>query len=815
MRILLITQEPPLKPKQVATGNSVRTAQLVDALAAADHEIEQAWLSKESGISGRSSPQASFRNHDELHSILMKTGPDAILVSYWELLGLLPHDLDIPVILDFVAPRPLEELYDGAESVQFNMRRLHINLDRCDLVLVGNERQSHLMIYTLIDAGFDLRENLPLLVIPPGAAVVNSCRTDPGGAGWRLVTGGVNWPWRNDTAYSHELDSISADESFPVQVTSFGGTYRHHQEEPQASSTSEEGNLFLSGTEHRDLAPYEEYSQYLSNSAHIGVELAEWNIERAYSQSYRSLEFLRHGLPVLCNDYLSIARLVRKYDAGWIVSEPGQLAEIMGGIVTDPAAWKQKSLNAHKLVESEFEPGQSVRPLIEWLKSPSVRPRIQRQPLADDVEPVLGVPPLKTRLVNQFKLVRKVIYGKWCGKPVDPALIIVTRGDLFPADHGAAVRTIATARGLAAQGMSVAIVTDDRRKWYRVTGESVTEEKYPLWTRLLALPGALTKLLHFSKDMPFSDSFLYLPLTDGSFYWRTVAVMARTGARLLQAEFPAYSKPCIEIRKRIKCRVILVEHNVEYDRLKNQVPELLDRQYENLKSIEIKLCNESDAVVCVSENDRQKLAEDGVAAHRLHTIPHGVDLSQYDLPAVGDIRQKFSISQHDPILVFHGTFSYPPNLNALKTLAEIVLPGLEERGVRAHVLAIGRSPPAVSPHQRIHLTGSVSEIGPWLKAGDLAVVPLTDGGGTRMKIMDCFAAGLPVITTSKGIEGIPAVPGQHALILDDWDGFIDGIISLLGNADQHRAMAQEGRTLAESMDWETIAQKYMTIYGGL
>ena len=260
------------------------------------------------------------------------------------------------------------------------------------------------------------------------------------------------------------------------------------------------------------------------------------------------------------------------------------------------------------------------------------------------------------------------------------------------------------------------------------------------------------------------------------------------------------------------CKVVLVEHNVEYERIRSQVSELQDRQYDNLRLIEISLCNDSDAVVCVSENDRQKLAEDGVDPERLHTISHGVDLKLYDTEAVTDVRERFDIGKSDPILVYHGIFSYPPNQQALKTFAEILLPGLEARGINAHVLAVGKHPPPLSPHERIHLTGVVEEVAPWLKACDLAVIPLSDGGGTRMKIIDCFAARLPVISTSKGIEGIPVIEGQHALIIDEWEAFIEGIARLWKNPELSGTLAANGRKLADSLDWNNAAKKYAAIY---
>jgi glycosyltransferase involved in cell wall biosynthesis len=261
--------------------------------------------------------------------------------------------------------------------------------------------------------------------------------------------------------------------------------------------------------------------------------------------------------------------------------------------------------------------------------------------------------------------------------------------------------------------------------------------------------------------------------------------------------------------------VVLVEHNVEYDRIRAQVPQLSPEQYENLKAIEIDLCNRSDAVVCVSANDRQKLAEDGVHPDLLHTVPHGVNLEPFDSPEVVDVRTRFGIPDQCPLLVYHGTYSYPPNREALQIFAEILLPGLEQKGLNCHLLAIGKDPPPSAPHPRIHLTGSVDQLAPWLKAADLSVVPLVDGGGTRMKIIDCFAASLPVVSTSKGIEGIPVEPGKQAIVLDDWDPFMSAIVDLWNNPEEASKLAGAGRALADHLDWDAAARKYLSIYSAL
>ena len=811
MKILLITQEPPLQRGEVVSGNAVRSEQLRTALESDGHQVVQTWL--RSADSAGKTDGMTFRSHDELQGILLREAPGAVIVAYWELLSLLPFDCPMPVVLDYVAPRSLEELYESPQSVKASLRRLKINLQKCDLLLVGNELQKHLMVNTLLEAGFDLRESDPVSVVPLGAELAKAPESSPKQDGWTLVSGGVTWPWRDPGSFHSELETFARQYESRVSLVHFGGGYRWH---PSGTGPAEDvAGVDDSIVQFRALETYSNFSEFLTRHAHIGIELAEKNIEREYSQSFRSLEFLRHGLPLLCNRYLPIAALVEEYDAGWLIDRPAELNSVLSHIISNAGEWAEKSANARRLVSEVLQPSRSVEPLLYWLRDPHKAVRLEPATISRESTPILGIPPLTKRISRQLGLIRTVFLGRLFGQERGPGIVFVTRGDLFPPDHGAAVRTIESARALARSAMPVGIVTDDRKNWFEVTTEGIRTQKYPLWTRLLSLPGPLTKLLHFSKDLPYSNSFLYLPLTDGSFFWRTLFVGRKLHAGVLQAEFPAYALPCIKACETLDCRVVLVQHNVEYARIKAQVQELTDAQYENLREIEIDLCNRSDAVVCVSENDRQRLAEDGVHPDLLHTVPHGVNLSEFDSSDPVDVRNRFAIPGSSPLLVYHGTFSYPPNQEALRIFAEILLPGLEKRGLDCHLLAVGRNPPAASPHPRIHLTGSVERVAPWLKSADLSVVPLVDGGGTRMKIIDCFAARLPVISTSKGIEGIPVDPGKHALVLDDWDEVISAIVELWNDPSRSAALARQGRALADSLDWDAAAQIYRSIYASL
>jgi glycosyltransferase involved in cell wall biosynthesis len=84
-----------------------------------------------------------------------------------------------------------------------------------------------------------------------------------------------------------------------------------------------------------------------------------------------------------------------------------------------------------------------------------------------------------------------------------------------------------------------------------------------------------------------------------------------------------------------------------------------------------------------------------------------------------------------------------------------------------------------------------------------------------MKIIDCFAAGVGVVSTRKGIEGIPVEPGRHALVVDDWDEMIDAITDLLRDDVRRTQLADAGVELAGTLDWSAVGRKFRELYAKL
>ena len=128
------------------------------------------------------------------------------------------------------------------------------------------------------------------------------------------------------------------------------------------------------------------------------------------------------------------------------------------------------------------------------------------------------------------------------------------------------------------------------------------------------------------------------------------------------------------------------------------------------------------------------------------------------------------------------------------------------------MLAVGAHPPLESVHPDVIFTGAVDAVAPYLKAAAVAVVPLQQGGGTRMKILDYFAASVPVVSTSKGVEGMGLTDGEQALIRDSYEDIAEAVALLLSDSARSRQLAESGRRFVQQFDWSNVATAHLRLY---
>ena len=238
----------------------------------------------------------------------------------------------------------------------------------------------------------------------------------------------------------------------------------------------------------------------------------------------------------------------------------------------------------------------------------------------------------------------------------------------------------------------------------------------------------------------------------------------------------------------------------------------LEREARLIRRIERDVAAHASLVMAVSQQESKYYSELG--ANRVEVIPNGVDCGYYESLPVG--RQ----TPAAPIVLFVGGLSWAPNVAAVDYLATVTLPVLRQRYPQATVRIVGRGDSdairALAALPGVEVTGSVPDVRPHLEQASVVAVALESGGGTRLKILEAFAAGVPVVSTPVGSEGIAAEHGRH-LIVAPRDRFAEEIAALLDQPAAGARLAAEARRLAASVyDWGVVGrQAAKSIWGGV
>ena len=391
-------------------------------------------------------------------------------------------------------------------------------------------------------------------------------------------------------------------------------------------------------------------------------------------------------------------------------------------------------------------------------------------------------------------------------------IALVTRGDIFPPFHGAAAKIVSTARNLSLIDNRVFIVSENRLRYHEFLDGRLIHHSYPQWLRhALHFPQMVKFILMRVVGVPDVDCLLYQALFDLNFWLRVLYIALSRRIDVLEAEFPGYVLPCLIARLVRRCHTCLVQHNVEYLRIADS-SELTERAQRNLKWIERFLCIHVGQIITVSEKDRRDLIEIGIPPDKIQTIPHGVDLGSYARISPGEIRERYGIDPDEILLFFHGILSYQPNREAARAIAEIILPALGRMGYRVKAIIAGRFPPREISHPDLIYTGAIGDLQQHIKAADIAVVPLLGGGGIRMKILEYFAAEVPVVATAKGAEGIETGPQEGMVVVDDMDRFIEALVDLIEDKAKRRQIGKKGYLFVSDLDWITLCLHYIDLF---
>ena len=271
--------------------------------------------------------------------------------------------------------------------------------------------------------------------------------------------------------------------------------------------------------------------------------------------------------------------------------------------------------------------------------------------------------------------------------------------------------------------------------------------------------------------------------------------------------------PLAELFRREKSKPwVMMGHNVEtviWQRLEETEANPIKRWYIRRQRLKMDrferwVFSAANQTICVSHTDAalaQRMANNRCS---VGVVENGVDTTA--------IRSNTEPRQPATIL-FLGMLGYRPNQDAVKSLLDTIFPTVRRAIPNAQLQIVGSQPPAWMSTRIAEVEGAVLHADvdstlPYLQQSTVMAVPLRIGGGSRLKILEAAAAGLPCVSTRVGMEGLELIPDKHLLVVNSNDELASRLIQAIKQPERMRSLATAAReVVVAKYDWDILAEK--------
>lgn len=363
--------------------------------------------------------------------------------------------------------------------------------------------------------------------------------------------------------------------------------------------------------------------------------------------------------------------------------------------------------------------------------------------------------------------------------------------DLLSMDTGYSVRIYNLAKGLSQHGNKIhVIIPGFNVKLKKVDGFFV--HKFPgfLPKKFLFL---VSRLLGIAKptSLYFYDPLFILRIRYLICQADVVQIEQQTaGGLLIPIIVKVWKKPvavdCHDVFQSLR-----VKHTFRIRQILETIIEIFTYKFANI-------------ILTVSQKEKEILTSCGIREDKIKVVPNGVDTVKFDRSTVdiSRVKKKYGLDGCH-VVIFVGNMEYLPNREAVKLIAAKIAPLVWQEIANTKFVLVGRYNKKINLPNLI-FTGVVEDVVELLAISDVAIAPLFHGSGTRLKILEYLSCGLPVVSTSKGVEGLSFENSNGVIVEDDLNGFARSIVMLIKNSPTEK-LRKSLRNSVLGYDWKNIS----------
>jgi glycosyltransferase involved in cell wall biosynthesis len=210
------------------------------------------------------------------------------------------------------------------------------------------------------------------------------------------------------------------------------------------------------------------------------------------------------------------------------------------------------------------------------------------------------------------------------------------------------------------------------------------------------------------------------------------------------------------------------------------------------------------ACTVVSEREQQLLSQSVPGYNTIEVIPNCINLADYE-----HIRR----TPEPNCLIFTGSFRYSANYDAMVWFLQEIYPRIQNQVPDVHLTITGDHANLSLPHAKdVKLTGFVDDVRPLIASASISLAPIRVGGGTRLKILEAMALRTPVVSTTKGAEGLDVQSGKNILLADTPDNLSEMVILLLKDPELRQQIVDNAFSLvSEKYNWAIVMPRLLNL----